>query len=268
MFFLFTETAEYLCIFQSKTLHLTKTHNSEDCFILLLREFLGFFPQKMSAMLCFFCSFFSFFLYRKNLSQLLPLLFHWTENSLAFRCILYYAECFLLHWENILNLCFKLCHLFFWGEAPLHKMKNLIYFKISKGYFCPWYYYKFYLCSRLFPHTFTSLTLKGNKITATNLNFIHLSYLGSSFLATITVSDKTLACTPVYSLKLVNVQFTFWVRAHLSSTEILPVALVKVCFSQMALVMSSYPSCSRSASISKFVEVKVTQQNVWMTSRV
>lgn len=159
MFFLFTETAEYLCIFQSKPLHLTKTHNSEDCFILLLREFLGFFPQKMSAMLCFFCSFFSFFLYRKNLSQLLPLLFHWTENSLAFRCILYYAECFLLHWENILNLCFKLCHLFFWGEAPLHKMKNLIYFKISKGYFCPWYYYKFYLCSRLFPHTFTSLTL-------------------------------------------------------------------------------------------------------------
>lgn len=72
----------------------------------------------------------------------------------------------------------------------------------------------------------------------------------------------------MYSLKLVNVQFTFWVRAHLSSTEILPVALVKVCFSQMALVMSSYPSCSRSASISKFVEVKVTQQNVWMTSRV
>lgn len=120
-----------------------------------------------------------------------------------------------------------------------------------------------YFLIHYFTHSFN-----GNKITATNLNFIHLSYLGSSFLATITVSDKTLACTPVYSLKLVNVQFTFWVRAHLSSTEILPVALVKVSLSQMALVMSSYPSCSRSASISKFVEVKVTQQNVWMTSRV
>lgn len=159
MFLVFTERAEFFCIFQSKTPHLIQTQNLRDFFILMLREFLGFFPQKMSAVLSFFCSLFSFFPPYSNLSQLLPLLFHWTVNSLASRCILYSGECFLLHWENILNLFLKLCHLFFWGEASRHKMKNSIYFKISKGYFSPWYYYKLYFCSMLFPHTFTSLTL-------------------------------------------------------------------------------------------------------------
>lgn len=116
----------------------------------------------------------------------------------------------------------------------------------------------------IFSYIYFTHFLNGNKITTANLNSIHSSYLGSSFLATTTVPDKTLACTPVYSLKLINVPFAFRLRAHLSSAEILSVAFVKNYLAQMVLVMSSHPSCSWSMSVCKFVEVNVMQRNAWM----
>lgn len=79
---------------QSKAPHSIKTHNLQDFFILLLREFLGvFFPQKMSVVLSFFCTLFCFFPYSNNPSQLLPFLFHWTMSSEQFGFQMYFVSC-------------------------------------------------------------------------------------------------------------------------------------------------------------------------------
>jgi len=120
----------------------------------------------------------------------------------------------------------------------------------------------------IYSYIYYTHSLNGKKITTANLNSIHLSYLGSSFLTTVAVSDKTLACTPVYSLKLINVPFAFRLRAHLSLAEILSVAVVKDYLAKSMLVMTSCPSCAWSASVCKFVEVNVTQHNAWMFFRV
>lgn len=110
----------------------------------------------------------------------------------------------------------------------------------------------------IYSYNYFSHSLDGNKNTTAKPNSINLSYLGSFFLAIFTVSNKTLTCIPLYSLKLISVPFAFRLRAHLSSVETLSVALVKDHLAQVVLVISSHPSYSWSTSACRFVEVNVT----------
>lgn len=106
----FRDSRISLCI--SIKRHLTKPHNLWDSFNLLSRETLGFFYRKWISC-CVYSAPCFLFSYSDRLSQLLSLLLHWRVKSWALRYIWCSAECFLLHWESILNLFFKLGHLFF-----------------------------------------------------------------------------------------------------------------------------------------------------------